>query len=253
MIPREGQPSGLSELVARVDPTLCVSCGICAGSCAPMGVGPPGRTGRDQMTDVRAFVAAPERRAGEIIVIGCTHGAAAWAVDVAALGGVGLLLNAWAHLAATYDGAILRLYLNGNEVGSQALANPLVTSTLPLRIGGNAVWGEHFAGLIDEIRIYNRPLSPAEIQTDMATPIGPPPPPPPPPEASTRKIPNPSGARGGSSHGESHGICAATVAGDASNATASVQVFLFHVMHPPMRDSIPVSRPVPSCPTLPRP
>jgi coenzyme F420-reducing hydrogenase delta subunit len=87
MIPRAGQPAGLSELVARVDPTLCVSCGICAGSCAPMGVGPPGRTGRDQMTDVRAFVAAPERRAGEIIVIGCMHGAAAWAVDVAALGG----------------------------------------------------------------------------------------------------------------------------------------------------------------------
>jgi hypothetical protein len=104
--------------------------------------------------------------------------------DVAALGGVGLPLNAWAHLAATYDGAILRLYINGNEVGSQALANPIVTSTQPLRIGGNAVWGEHFAGLIDEVRIYNRALSPAEIQTDMATPIGPPPPPPPPPGAS---------------------------------------------------------------------
>ena len=40
-------------LVARVDPSLCVSCGICAGSCAPMGVGPPGRSGRDQLTDLR--------------------------------------------------------------------------------------------------------------------------------------------------------------------------------------------------------
>ena len=48
-----------SDLVARVDPDLCVSCGICAGSCAPMGVGPPGRTGRDQMVAVREFVAAP--------------------------------------------------------------------------------------------------------------------------------------------------------------------------------------------------
>jgi ferredoxin len=36
-------------LVARVDPSRCVSCGLCAGSCAPMGVGPPGRTGRDQL------------------------------------------------------------------------------------------------------------------------------------------------------------------------------------------------------------
>ncbi|MBL0173173.1 MAG: hydrogenase iron-sulfur subunit [Gemmatimonadaceae bacterium] len=40
-------------LVARVDPSLCVSCGICAGSCAPMGVGPPGRSGRDQLNALR--------------------------------------------------------------------------------------------------------------------------------------------------------------------------------------------------------
>ncbi len=40
-------------LVARVDPSRCVSCGICAGSCAPMGVGPPRRTGRDQLTELR--------------------------------------------------------------------------------------------------------------------------------------------------------------------------------------------------------
>ena len=49
-----------SDLVARVDPDLCVSCGICAGSCSPMGVGPPGRTGRDQIVAVRDV----RRRAG---------------------------------------------------------------------------------------------------------------------------------------------------------------------------------------------
>jgi ferredoxin len=43
-------------LVARVDPSRCVSCGICAGSCAPMGVGPPGRTGRDQLTALRSML-----------------------------------------------------------------------------------------------------------------------------------------------------------------------------------------------------
>ena len=41
-------------LVALVNPSLCVSCGICAGSCAPMGVGPPGRSGRDQLSALRA-------------------------------------------------------------------------------------------------------------------------------------------------------------------------------------------------------
>jgi ferredoxin len=66
---------GRSVLVARVDPGLCVSCGICAGSCAPMGVGPDGRTGRAQLSAVRRFIA--ERRPGgrDVVVIACERGA----------------------------------------------------------------------------------------------------------------------------------------------------------------------------------
>ncbi|MEZ4585390.1 MAG: hydrogenase iron-sulfur subunit [Gemmatimonadales bacterium] len=44
---------GRATLLARVDASRCVSCGICAGSCAPMGIGPPGRTGRDQLAPLR--------------------------------------------------------------------------------------------------------------------------------------------------------------------------------------------------------
>lgn len=51
MVPRtDDRPT----LVALVDPSRCVSCGICAGSCAPMGVGPPGYNGRDQLIAVRS-------------------------------------------------------------------------------------------------------------------------------------------------------------------------------------------------------
>jgi ferredoxin len=71
MLPRG---DGRADVVARVDPDRCVSCGICAGSCAPMGVGPPGRTGRDQIERVRAFLADPERTRGEVIAIACSHG-----------------------------------------------------------------------------------------------------------------------------------------------------------------------------------
>lgn len=42
-------------LVAHVDPDRCVSCGICAGSCAPMGIGPAHRTGRDQVQVIRTL------------------------------------------------------------------------------------------------------------------------------------------------------------------------------------------------------
>ena len=79
---------GRADLVARVDTSLCVSCGICAGSCAPMGVGPPGRTGRDQLADVRDFLASPGRRAGELVVICCEHGAGAHQPALAAAGAV---------------------------------------------------------------------------------------------------------------------------------------------------------------------
>jgi hypothetical protein len=86
-------------------------------------------------------------------------------------GSVQIPLNTWTHLAATYDNATLRLYVNGTLVGSRAVAGGLLTSTGVLRIGGNSIWDEFFQGAIDEVRIYNRALTPAEIQTDMNTPI----------------------------------------------------------------------------------
>ncbi|HEX9165208.1 MAG TPA: cytochrome b N-terminal domain-containing protein, partial [Gemmatimonadales bacterium] len=67
---------GRAEFVARVNPALCVSCGICTASCAPMGVGPAGRDGRDQLAGVRRFLAAPERVAGEVTVIACDQASA---------------------------------------------------------------------------------------------------------------------------------------------------------------------------------
>jgi hypothetical protein len=80
-------------------------------------------------------------------------------------------VNTWVHLAATYDGANLRLFMNGTQVGTRALTGSIRASTGVLRIGGNNIWSEWFAGLIDEVRIYNRALTAAEIQTDMTTPI----------------------------------------------------------------------------------
>jgi ferredoxin len=77
---------GRADVVARVTPDLCVSCGICAGSCAPMGVGPPGRTGRDQLLRVRDFVAARRPGPGDVVVVACTRGAGGIAEEDAAEG-----------------------------------------------------------------------------------------------------------------------------------------------------------------------
>jgi hypothetical protein len=92
------------------------------------------------------------------------------------------LLNAWTHLAVTYDGTNVRLYTNGTLTTATPASGTIVNSADPLRIGGDLTWGEWFAGRIDDVRIYSRALSAAEIQTDLNTPIGggtvPPPPPP---------------------------------------------------------------------------
>ncbi|NOT57246.1 MAG: hypothetical protein HOP18_21800 [Deltaproteobacteria bacterium] len=82
-------------------------------------------------------------------------------------------VNTWTHLAATYDGVTQRLYVNGVQVSSRAQTGPVGVSGSPLRIGGNSVWGEYFQGRIDEVRVYNRALTAAQIATDMNTAVTP--------------------------------------------------------------------------------
>lgn len=81
--------------------------------------------------------------------------------------GAAFPLNLWSFLAATYDGSLYRLYVNGVQVTSSPITGTLVASDGVLRIGGNMIWGEYFKGRIDEVRIYNRPLTVAEIKADQ--------------------------------------------------------------------------------------
>ena len=76
----------------------------------------------------------------------------------------------WTHLAMTYDGSRIRLYVNGRLVATMLQTGPLATSSHPLRIG-NDLCGNWFDGLIDEVRVYDRALSASEIQLDLATPL----------------------------------------------------------------------------------
>src|SRR5439155_230474 len=78
--------------------------------------------------------------------------------------------NTWTHLAVTYDGATLRLFVNGTQVNTTPATGSLQTVTTPLRIGNNT-YGESFQGRIDDVRIYNRAQTAAEIQSDMAVDV----------------------------------------------------------------------------------
>ena len=70
-----GRSDGRAGEVALVDPALCARCGICSGSCAPMGVGPVGHTGRDQLREVKEFIASSNLGPLDVVLVGCAHSA----------------------------------------------------------------------------------------------------------------------------------------------------------------------------------
>jgi hypothetical protein len=133
--------------------------------------------------------------------------------EARAFGSRPLPLGRWTHLASTYDGRTLRLYVNGAEAGSTSLAGATPRTNGPLRIGGDSLWGEYFRGRIDDVRVYSRALDPAQIRHDLATPVrrttapkpSPKPVPAPAPAPTTAPVPtgpaafflSPTGADGG--------------------------------------------------------
>jgi hypothetical protein len=88
--------------------------------------------------------------------------------------GPALPLNTWTHVAITYDGAVLRAFVNGVQRGTnQAVA--LASVTAPLQVGAWISGSQNvdfWSGTLDEVRVYGRALTAAEIQSDMVAPIG---------------------------------------------------------------------------------
>lgn len=86
-----------------------------------------------------------------------------WATSYA-MTGVQLPLNQWWHLAGTFDGAELRFYING-ELAAATPGHLGVPNAEPVRIGAMDYFRpDAFEGLLDEVTLYNRALSPNEIR-----------------------------------------------------------------------------------------
>ena len=70
----------------------------------------------------------------------------------------------WYHVAFTYDQSAMKLYCNGQPVATNVIgAQAIATSSSDLHISGVDSSHTYFDGLIDEISVYNRALSDAEI------------------------------------------------------------------------------------------
>ena len=79
--------------------------------------------------------------------------------------------GAWSHVALTFDGTTVKAYINGVAAGTKAVSGTMFASTAPIEIGArnNA---HFFNGNIDEVRIWTRVLTEAEIlaQKDKSIP-----------------------------------------------------------------------------------
>jgi hypothetical protein len=79
--------------------------------------------------------------------------------------------GAWFHAAATYDGAYVRLFLDGEEVGRTPKSGLITTdASAPVDIGRSPDGSNYLRGTIDEVRIYARALGAGEIASIMDGP-----------------------------------------------------------------------------------
>jgi len=80
-------------------------------------------------------------------------------------------LSHWTHIAVTYDGSQIKLYANGELIGAGDIAGAISGHDVPFNIGGandNEGLGK-FDGLIDEVEVFDRTLSPQEIKEIFET------------------------------------------------------------------------------------
>ncbi len=79
-------------------------------------------------------------------------------------------IGQWYHLAGTYDGSAMKVFVNGVQIAEEKFAGRMATDESDLVIGkGDSQWsmGEFFDGMIDEVRLWNVARSSQEIQSAM--------------------------------------------------------------------------------------
>jgi len=77
-----------------------------------------------------------------------------------------LLCDTWVHFADVKSGNTHSIYVNGILITVESLQGSSVSSPAPIYLGKNP-WYPGIGGLLDEVRIYTRALSQAEILADM--------------------------------------------------------------------------------------
>jgi hypothetical protein len=82
------------------------------------------------------------------------------------------------YVTGVFDGTTIRVYVDGVQqatavLGTKILDSPSTSVQIASCAGGTDCGssGEMWKGVIDDVRIYNRALTPAEVVTDMNAPV----------------------------------------------------------------------------------
>lgn len=104
------------------------------------------------------------------IYFGAFHANAQSYID----GSTAIHASTWTHIAGTWDGTMMRAYVNGVPERSVAtFAGRLDGPSVPLRIGRGDTTKLGFRGLVDELTLYGRALTRAELEAIVAAgPLG---------------------------------------------------------------------------------
>lgn len=80
--------------------------------------------------------------------------------------GGSISMNQWTHVALVNNGSKCSTYINGRVMAEATFTGSLQSDSTPLYIGRNLDGGasNYFRGIIDEVKIYNEPLSSAQIE-----------------------------------------------------------------------------------------
>jgi CubicO group peptidase (beta-lactamase class C family) len=99
-----------------------------------------------------------------------TQGTVQWRMTIggvdARICGAQLTQGDWHHVAGTYDGSTATLYVDGARVASAARTGAIAASAATLTVGNRAALDRAFDGGVDEIRIWRRALTQAQLQAN---------------------------------------------------------------------------------------
>ena len=82
-------------------------------------------------------------------------------------------LSQWVHVAGTYDGVQMRIYIDGQLNNTLPVTGVIQDTPNPIIVGTSQFWPRAFDGKIDEVKVYNRSLSADEVAGLYNEAVGP--------------------------------------------------------------------------------